>query len=72
MENTEAKKQAAIGVVIAIAEAIKASGAKGIPGGHLYAACMQLMDLDTFQSLMRCFEASGQVRKEHDRYYVVN
>jgi hypothetical protein len=42
--------KAAVAAVTAIAEAIRS--AREIPAGHLYAACMSTMSLETFESFI--------------------
>lgn len=40
---------------------IEASGPEGIPSGHLYAALMGFMDLETYQSLIDLMIKSGGI-----------
>lgn len=44
-----------------VLEAIDASGSRGIPSGHLYAALMQYMTLDQYQGFMAAMVRDGLV-----------
>jgi len=66
------EQRGALLVLRRVAEAITAVVAEcptGAPGGHLYAALMQHITLDQFQSLMSVLVEAGRITKRGDRYY---
>ena len=48
----------------AIDDAIKEAGEDGIPSGHLYAMMMDLMSLDTYDSIIDLLKKAGKVKEE--------
>ena len=72
--TNEDKKTAAMKATLEIArviiEAVKASDkTTGAPGGHLYAACMNIMSLDQFESLMGMLVRVGFLEKRGQCYF---
>ena len=57
------REMAAWQIVMAIDEAIKDFGEKGVPEGHLYAVVMGKMDLETFQSIIDILTKSGRITR---------
>ena len=58
------KKEATVWMVIdATNTAIKEAGKQGIPSGHLYAMVMDIMNLETFNSIIDLLIKSGKVTK---------
>ena len=55
---------AAIGVIQAIAEAIREL--KRIPDGHLYAQVMSKIDLDSYNEIINTLVSSGVVERDGD------
>lgn len=53
--------QSLIQVVDALAEALAAFGERGVPSGELYAMLMDLLSLDSYQSLIKRFKDVGLV-----------
>lgn len=52
---------AVIAVIEAVYEAIAAAGAEGIPSGHLYAALMGVMNLDTYNGIISGLKSNGKI-----------
>jgi hypothetical protein len=52
-EDLRIKLKARVAVLTLMFEAIRLAGETGIPSGHLYAALMSKMDLDTYDSAIR-------------------
>ena len=61
MTETQMQVHAFIEMAEAIAEAIEASGPRGVPSGHLYAAVMGAMDLTTYEAIIAALTKSGRV-----------
>jgi len=59
-----AKHDAIVQLVNAIAEAIAEAGSRGIPSGHLYAALMGKMTLAQFEALISLAVKAGKVKRE--------
>lgn len=59
-EQLEAIKRAAL----AILEAITAAGDNGIPSGHLYAALMGKMSLDTYNKFIDALVCAKKITNE--------
>jgi len=49
----------------AIDDAIKEAGEDGIPSGHLYAAVMGHMNLDTYNGIIDILKKAGKVKEEN-------
>lgn len=47
--------------VRAIAEAIRDAGPDGIPSGHLYAICMNHLNIDQYTHIINCMVTSGLI-----------
>jgi len=61
-------RQIVAGLVDDVVETITDSP-RGIPAGHLYAALMGLINLDTFNAIMAQAIKSGKVEKRGDVYH---
>lgn len=71
MKTIEEQKQAALALVSAIIESVKAAGNQGAPGDILYAALMsQGCTLNQFNSLMAGIVNAGLLTKQGDLYFV--
>lgn len=53
----------------AIVEAVGASGELGVPGGHLYAGLLGVLNLHQFEGIMEALESIGKVRKQGQLYF---
>ena len=51
-------------ILFVLTDAIREVGE--IPAGHLYAACMDKIDLETFNCAINCIVKSGVVTREGD------
>lgn len=49
---------------LALNECIREAGPAGVPAGHLYAAVMGHMSLDTFQVLIRALKEVGLIKEQ--------
>ena len=62
MINIDEREEAKVWLVIdATNQAIKESGKQGIPEGHLYAMVMDIMSLETFNSIINLLVEAGKV-----------
>jgi len=66
---TNQEKNAVMGIFAALFEAVKDSGKRGAPGGHLYAAVMGHLTLDQFNQFMSALCKSGKVRRAGECYF---
>jgi len=63
MSNTKAAN-AIVEICRTVIEAVEASGAQGVPEGHLYAMMMPMgCNLDQFQKLISLVIGTGKVKK---------
>lgn len=69
MPHTEQQVNAAINIMFAVRDAIRDAGPNGIPDGHVYAACMNVMSLHTYQQLIDKLVSIGVVRKSNHVLY---
>jgi hypothetical protein len=58
-----AQEKAALGVVLAVGEAIKELGS--VPNGHLYAQLMGRMSLETYNKVIGLLVKTGAVKNEN-------
>lgn len=58
-----AQEKAALGVVLAVGEAIKELGS--VPNGHLYAQLMGKMNLETYNKVIAILVKTGAVKNEN-------
>lgn len=61
--------QALRAVAQALLETVQASGDAGAPAGHLYVACMGIMNVNQFDAIMRALVSAGKVTKRGHCYY---
>lgn len=54
-----------------LVDAVKAGGKLGAPGGVMYAALLDKLSLQQFESMMRVLVLKGYLRKEGDLYHYV-
>jgi hypothetical protein len=52
-----------------IIDAIEQSGARGVPDGHIYAALMGAVNLDTYRALTKSALGTGRVVKRGDVFF---
>jgi len=58
------KNEAALWMTVdAIDDAIKESGTQGIPAGHLYAAIMGQMNLETFNAIISLLKKGKKIKE---------
>lgn len=62
---------AVMAVCDALLDAVISAGDQGVPGGHLYAGCMTIMNLETFEAIMAAMVRTGNVTKRGQCYYAV-
>ena len=62
-EQRVRERDAVVKVLTAILEVIKEAGPHGIPEGHLYAALMGYISLETFQSVVNFLIATRRVKR---------
>jgi hypothetical protein len=53
----------------AIVEAVGTSGELGVPGGHLYAGLIGVLNLHQFEGIMEALVSIGKVRKQGQLYF---
>ena len=58
-----AQEKAALGIVLAVGEAIKDLGS--VPNGHLYAQLMGKMNLETYNKVIAILVKTGAVKNEN-------
>lgn len=58
-----AQEKAALGIVLAVGEAIKELGS--VPNGHLYAQLMGKMNLETYNKVIAILVKTGAVKNEN-------
>lgn len=58
------RMRALLACVDAVAEAIRDSGSRGIPSGHLYAVLMGVMDINLYQSIISILKRAGLVTEQ--------
>lgn len=71
MTRTDAEKKQIVLACQAIIDAVKAGGDLGAPGGVLYAALLDQLTLEQFESLMRGIVGAGCLRKSGELYFFV-
>jgi len=70
---TREQKLAAIRAILdAIVEGVKAGGSMGTPGGVLYAALLDKINLSQFEAIMAALVQSGRLRRQGERYFAAN
>ena len=71
-QKQEATRRATVEIALALLDAVRASKSPiGMPGGHLYAATMNVLSLAQFESIMAALVMTGKVRKDGDCYFAV-
>lgn len=61
-EVTKEQKKAVVEVIMAVAEAVRAAGKRGIPSGHLYSILMPYnITLNDYQNILHVLKAGGLV-----------
>ena len=65
--------RATMEIALALLDAVRASKSPlGVPGGHLYAATMNVVTLAQFEAIMAALVKNGKVRKEGECYFAVH
>lgn len=72
MDQDRAKKaiQMAQELGNAFEEAVKESGSMGAPAGVLYAGCMNVLSLNTFEFIMGALVKVGRLTKKGNLYFL--
>jgi len=65
MRQQQVKDDAVMEVIMALAETIKATGDDGIPSGHLYAASMGVMSLESYEMIISTLVRAGIVTRSN-------
>jgi len=66
---TPEQRHALMVIASSILDTVKDMGEEGAPGGSLYAAVMEHIGLDGFQSIMGVLVERGYLRKDGQLYY---
>lgn len=69
--NKPAQNQMLRALLQTFVDAVKVGGAHGAPGGILYAAVMDKMNLQQFETCMNVLVNTGCLRKSGQLYYFV-
>lgn len=65
MATEQQRQDAMYEIVAAVYMAIKESGSMGIPSGHLYAALMGKLSLDSYQAIIGILVETGKISNNH-------
>ena len=69
--STSTRQEALTQMILALFETVKEAGPRGAPSGPMYAACMNLMSLDQYQTIMGILVKSGKIRLSNHVYYFI-
>lgn len=67
--KTKAAMSALNTIIKTIEETVSDAGPLGVPSGHLYAALMGIMSLDTYEKIMAGMVQSGRIVKRGQCYH---